>query len=128
MKAVQSVHLLLLCSAIAFTVVQSFLRTPRHVCFNSRATCFLSGRNEVRKLFANTHSDAGPSNEASEDNSEDTAPEHGPKFSVDIFGDIDSTDEDLLAVMREKKVLANDAWQSRLFRDNQAGHWEGNPK
>lgn len=125
MKAVQSLHLLLLCSSIALSVVHSFLRIPRPQCLNTRASYSTFGRYEAKKPFTAAHSDVDPSKDSVRDNDEQPAPEYSPNFSVDIFGDIDSTDEDLLAIMREKKVLSNDAWQSRLFRDNQAGQWEG---
>lgn len=48
-----------------------------------------------------------------------------PRFTVDIFGDIESTDEELIERMRMKRQLNNDAWQSRLFEEHHSGTWFG---
>lgn len=48
-----------------------------------------------------------------------------PQYNVDIFGDIDSADEELLEKMRNTRQYVNDGWQSRLFRDNLVGSWKG---
>jgi hypothetical protein len=46
--------------------------------------------------------------------------------SVDLYGDSDITDGDILAKMREAKILYNDGWQSTIFRDEHVGLWTGN--
>jgi hypothetical protein len=62
---------------------------------------------------------------ASPDKNVENEGNNEPKFTVDIFGDISSSDEEILKTMRQKRLLTNDAWQSRLCRDSHCGNWQG---
>lgn len=45
--------------------------------------------------------------------------------TVDLYGDQLDEDEALLKIMRFNKTIANDRWQSNIFREANCGKWKG---
>lgn len=44
---------------------------------------------------------------------------------LDMFGDAVSQDAETLEKLRKEKIIANDRWQSCMFREEQSGVWSG---
>lgn len=45
--------------------------------------------------------------------------------NLDMFGERTDVDEEYLTALRYNKTIANDRWQSNIFREANCGHWKG---